>query len=184
MVYTRILIAISNVYFFRLGIELPEKWDLQPKDTNGKEKDVHLVPLDPVKHAAEYDEVSRALHLTARANIQSIERVQNPALFRAYSVRKQAMDKKDGSNEMRLFHGTAGTSCQTINHFGFNRSYCGKNGKKTCLHFQYPNSSSILSFDTSPQRDCLECGLHCSGFLKYTLPPVISPNLGIKRIKF
>ena len=85
--------------------------------------------LDPVKNSTEYNNVSSAVLKTASVNIAKIERVQNPTLYQTYFVRKQAMDKKSDSNEMFLFHGTAGKSVATINRSGFNRSYCGKNGE-------------------------------------------------------
>lgn len=60
-----------------------------------------------------------------------IERVQNPYLWRNYSIKKQHMEMKNGhqNNERRLFHGTSQPTIDHINHNGFNRSYAGKNGK-------------------------------------------------------
>ena len=86
-----------------------------------------------MKNASEYNKVKDAVLRTARINIKKIERVQTPELYHSYSVKKQAMDKKNGSNEMHLFHGTAGSSVPTINRKGFNRSYCGKNGKEEVI---------------------------------------------------
>lgn len=34
-------------------------------------------------------------------------------------------------NERQLWHGTSEAAVDSINMYGFNRSYCGKNGKKT-----------------------------------------------------
>lgn len=92
---------------------------------------MHLVQLDSVVNAEEYKKVSDQFHKTCPNNILKIERVQNPALYGAYIVYKQTMDKAGGrgSNEMNLFHGTKGQKCQLINHKGFNRSFCGENGK-------------------------------------------------------
>lgn len=41
------------------------------------------------------------------------------------------MDEKNGSleNERELFHGTKYESVKSINVHGFNRSFCGENGK-------------------------------------------------------
>ena len=99
---------------------------MHPKDGSGKEKEVHLVLLDPKTN--EYKKVADQLCKTSPVTIVKIERVQNPGLYRTYVVRKEQMDLKNGSNEKLLFHGTAGSSCPSINTFGFNRSYCGKNG--------------------------------------------------------
>ena len=99
---------------------------MHPKDGSGKEKEVHLVLLDP--NASEYKKVVEEVSKTSTVNIIKIERVQNPVLYRQYMVRRDQMEHKKASNEKLLFHGTAGSSCPTINKFGFNRSYCGKNG--------------------------------------------------------
>ena len=102
---------------------------MQPKDSSGKEQEVHLVQLDPVSNSNEYNKVADEIRKTASINITKIERVQNPGLYRAYVVKKEQMEQKNGANEKFLFHGTAKDSCSSINKFGFNRSYCGKNGK-------------------------------------------------------
>ena len=96
--------------------------------------EVHLVQLDPVKDKDEYKKIVDEVAKTAAINITKIERVQNPTLFRTYTVRKQRMDEKNGSNEKRLFHGTTAGSCANINSLGFNRSFCGKNGERRNLH--------------------------------------------------
>ncbi|KAK3755409.1 hypothetical protein QZH41_016615 [Actinostola sp. cb2023] len=109
------------------GIPLPSHWEPQPRNADGKEKVLHLVPLDPVKHQQEYDSVKNAITKTSPINIVNIERIQNPEVHQAYMVKKQKMDEKNGSNEKKLFHGTPVDICNQINHHGFNRSYCGKN---------------------------------------------------------
>lgn len=122
------------IYFFiflSLDVEFPHYWTPQPTDSSGREETVHLVQLDSVANAQEYKKVSDHFHRTCPNNICKIERVQNPALYGAYIVCKQKMDKAGGrgSNEMYLFHGTKGDKCELINHKGFNRSFCGENGK-------------------------------------------------------
>ena len=102
---------------------------MQPKDSSGKDIDVHLAELDPINNATEYSKVADEIKKTIVINITKIERVQNPGLYRAYVVKREQMDQKKGGNEKFLFHGTAQGSCSSINTFGFNRSYCGKNGK-------------------------------------------------------
>ena len=120
-----------SLLFVPLDVEFPHYWTPQPTDSSGREKTVHLVELDPVTNAQEYTKVSDQFRNTCRNNIMKIERVQNPALYGAYIVYKQKMDKAGGrgSNEMSLFHGTKGQKCQLINDKGFNRSFCGENGK-------------------------------------------------------
>ena len=58
-------------------------------------------------------------------------RIQNKELMIQYQSKERAMaDRLSQTNiEKRLFHGTEGNACEKINRFGFNRSYCGKNGE-------------------------------------------------------
>ena len=92
-----------------------------------------MVKLDPTSNPTEYNRVADEIRKTASINITKIERVQNPGLYRAYMVKKDQMEQKNGANEKFLFHGTAQGSCSSINKFGFNRSYCGKNGRRRLL---------------------------------------------------
>ena len=91
---------------------------------------VHAVPLSQTSQ--EYQEVQRKVQASAGAvNIQKIERIQNPHLYQSYTVRKQKMDKDIGGNsERQLFHGTSAKNVSHINTQGFNRSFCGANGKR------------------------------------------------------
>ena len=91
---------------------------------------VHLVELDPEKDSQQYKRVQDQFQQTCSGNqIVKIERVQNPALYGSYMIRKQEMDETKGSNEQWLFHGTPRNNCKLINHTGFNRSFHGKNGE-------------------------------------------------------
>ena len=94
---------------------------------------VHMVPLS--KLSLEYKDVMRKFQASTSSipggvNIQKIERIQNPHLYQCYMVRKQKMDKDIGGNsERQLFHGTEAKNVSHINTQGFNRSFCGVNGK-------------------------------------------------------
>ena len=92
-------------------------------------KEVHTVRLD--RNSPEYKEVSDRFYATAQnVSITSIERIQNPLLYRTYVLKKESMDKVNGGNtERRLLHGTSSESITPINKQGFNRSLCGKNGE-------------------------------------------------------
>ena len=126
MNYTNTTIII----FLPQGVLLPAYWIPQPKDSQGVEMTVHLVELDPEKDSQQYKRVQDRFQQTCSGNqIAKIERVQNPALFGSYMIRKQKMDETKGSNEQWLFHGTPGNNCKLINHTGFNRSFHGKNGE-------------------------------------------------------
>ena len=110
------------------GIPLPKEWDVHPKDSSGKEEEVVLVPLDPVTNANEYKKIADQVLKTSPITITKIQRVQNPTLYRVYVVRKNQMEQKKESNEQTLFLGTVKSSCASINKFGFNRTYSGRNG--------------------------------------------------------
>ena len=118
----------SDVLIFCFSAaSLPDFWVPQPKDQNGAEKRVHLVSLLTTSEA--YQKVQTKFNKTCGKNILKIEQIQNPALYKTFAVRKEKMEEGGGSNEMLLFHGTAGENVSNINHHGFNRSYSGKNGK-------------------------------------------------------
>ena len=106
------------------GNPLPDNW----APMTGHEK-VTLVKLNTT--SIEYQDVLRKFQATAPyVKVQKIERVQNPELYRTFMGKKQEMDKRCGGNsERRLFHGTDGKSIDAINSQGFNRSFCGKNGR-------------------------------------------------------
>ena len=95
---------------------------------------VHTVELSP--RSPEYEAVLHRFQATASAvNINKVERIQNPHLYRGYMVRKQKMDKDLGRNsERQLFHGTDSKHVSHINAQGFNRSLCGANGKLVTLY--------------------------------------------------
>ena len=120
------------IFLFYRGVPLPLNWCVQPKESSGNEKEVYLVELDATSN--EYNKVAEGIRKTASISITKIERVQNPGLYKAYVVKKDQMEQKNGANEKLLFHGTAQGSCSSISTFGFNRSYCGKNGKSSIKH--------------------------------------------------
>ena len=66
-------------------------------------------------------------HGDSACEVTKIERIQNPGLYRAYEVKKQAMSAP--LNEMRLFHGTDEKNVIKINANSFSRSFAGENGK-------------------------------------------------------
>lgn len=97
----------------------------------GKEIDVHLEPLEI--GSTEYQDVlNKFTNTGGKGEIISIERIQNPLLYKHYVVQKEYVDKENPGkdNEKTLFHGTDEESIGNINKKGFNRSYCGKNGEK------------------------------------------------------
>ena len=92
---------------------------------------MHLYELNPANDSQEYQKVQSVFKASCPSNnIVKIERVQNPALYATYAIRKKKMDEGNGSKEMSLFHGTTGENCKMINHTGFNRGFHGRNGKQ------------------------------------------------------
>lgn len=60
-----------------------------------------------------------------------IERIQNRMLLQQYEAKLKLLQGQNPAaitNERKLWHGTANESVASINTYGFNRSYCGKNG--------------------------------------------------------
>ena len=65
-----------------------------------------------------------------------IERIQNRMLLQQYDAKLKLLEKQNPpgcTNERKLWHGTANESVPSINTYGFNRSYCGKNGNRYCI---------------------------------------------------
>ena len=87
------------------------------------------------KQDTEYDKIHdmfKASLLIAtnapKIEVVKIERIQNPRLYQLYQAKKQTMN--NGGNELLLYHGTTKDAVDKINCTGFNRSFCGKNGKQ------------------------------------------------------
>lgn len=51
--------------------------------------------------------------------------------YEAKLMRLERQNPAGTTNERKLWHGTANESVASINTYGFNRSYCGKNGNLT-----------------------------------------------------
>lgn len=61
-----------------------------------------------------------------------IERIQNRILLQQYEAKLKLLEKQnfaDTTNERKLWHGTTNESVASINTYGFNRCFCGQNGK-------------------------------------------------------
>lgn len=68
--------------------------------------------------------------------ILQIERIQNRMLLQQYEAKLKLLEKQNAANttnEKKLWHGTGNDAVASINTYGFNRSYCGKNG----THYKY-----------------------------------------------
>ena len=70
-----------------------------------------------------------------------MRRIQNKSLFHAYEIKRLDIKARypDETIEEQLWHGTSADAVQNINHQGFNRSFCGKNGKVLHIHIAIIN---------------------------------------------
>ncbi|KAL3863199.1 hypothetical protein ACJMK2_004965 [Sinanodonta woodiana] len=111
--------------------EMPPQWDPMDKDN------LKLILLQPA--SKEYTDVVSLFmatvkkeNTTASVPISKIERIQNRTLYAQYQSKKKLIDEMNPgqTNEMDLWHGTAGQAVDSINVHGFNRSFCGKNATK------------------------------------------------------
>ncbi|XP_023278825.1 poly [ADP-ribose] polymerase 14-like [Seriola lalandi dorsalis] len=102
--------------------DVPEHWDAMPANTL-----CHAVTIKA--GTEEYNEVLKLFQASCNLTVIKIERIQNPVLWKSLQIKKREMDQRNGhqNNEKRLFHGTCHTTVNHINHYGFNRSYAGKN---------------------------------------------------------
>ncbi|XP_019646198.1 PREDICTED: poly [ADP-ribose] polymerase 15-like [Branchiostoma belcheri] len=109
---------------------VPETWDPQPHDRNtNRPKVCHMVKLNP--GSPEYSQVrSKFRSSCGSVRILSIERVQAPALWEQFSVKKRNMLSRNSTTpiEKELWHGTNAEACREINLNGFNRRYSGQHG--------------------------------------------------------
>ncbi|KAI0224447.1 Protein mono-ADP-ribosyltransferase PARP14 [Lamellibrachia satsuma] len=160
--------------------ELPTNWSPMAKTDH-----VTLVTLQPTSD--EYQRVNNMLISSARGTVKrviSIERVQNPSLYRQYMLHKEEMKKRSrqpSAIERSLWHGTSAAATQTINVGGFNRSYCGKNatayGKG--VYFAVKSEYSARSTYATPDatgvkfvyKSLVLTGDYTIGNSSYNVPP-------------
>ncbi|XP_022096545.1 poly [ADP-ribose] polymerase 14-like isoform X2 [Acanthaster planci] len=95
-----------------------------------KKEHFRLVPL--AIGTKEYTDVETGFQLSMgrqAVQITQILRIQNRELLMQYQARRTALEARLGRTniEETLYHGTDEQTCDKINKFGFNRSFCGKN---------------------------------------------------------
>ncbi|CAG2225270.1 PARP10_14_15 [Mytilus edulis] len=103
------------------AFDMPSKW--APMDQTENIKIVTLQPADK-----EYQDVVQDFQTNMAGYYNSI--IKNRTLQQQYAAKKKSMDStnaKGNNNELKLWHGTAMEAVDSINTYGFNRSYCGKN---------------------------------------------------------
>ncbi|XP_036364571.1 protein mono-ADP-ribosyltransferase PARP14-like isoform X2 [Octopus sinensis] len=103
-------------------------------DTWSSMGDKELIKIVRVTNGPEYDDIQATFHRNLLSyHIIKIERIQNRALYQRYQSLKKQFEAENPkiTNEVDgLWHGTAEGSVDRINKYGFNRSYCGKNGTR------------------------------------------------------
>ena len=107
--------------------DYPKSWENQPNDSKGGLKVVHYVSVPP--YTSEYDMATKRLldtMGTAKHEVVSVKRVQNPAEYTRYMSLKTTWNTLYGPavlKERELFHGTKKDSVDPICSTGFNRSF-------------------------------------------------------------
>ncbi|XP_076106097.1 protein mono-ADP-ribosyltransferase PARP15-like isoform X2 [Mytilus galloprovincialis] len=107
---------------------LPQNW--APMGQNEAIKIVTLQSADK-----EYQDVVRDLQSNSgkggrNFNVIQIQKIQNRCLQHQYVAKKRLMDSTNDTgtkNERRLWHGTPMDTIDSINTYGFDRSFCGRN---------------------------------------------------------
>ncbi|KAK3593994.1 hypothetical protein CHS0354_040740 [Potamilus streckersoni] len=110
------------------NFDLPANWKLMEKETG-----FELVTLEP--ESEEYLQVVLKFHQTMvfpMYDVVKVTRIQNPILWRYYSVKKMEMLSDNegfgGVEELQLFHGTVSSVIDSICKKGFDWRVSGKNG--------------------------------------------------------
>ncbi|XP_078312815.1 protein mono-ADP-ribosyltransferase PARP14-like [Crassostrea virginica] len=102
-----------------------------PKEWSPMEEKDNLVVAEVYSGTSEYsDVIQKFLRQVGKLEIIKLERIQNKMLYQQYLAKKKLLDSQNPQgtqNERELWHGTAPEAVNSINSFGFNRSYCGKN---------------------------------------------------------
>ncbi|XP_069791374.1 protein mono-ADP-ribosyltransferase PARP14-like isoform X2 [Narcine bancroftii] len=123
----------------------------------------------------EYQKVEELFRTTvSHFVILKIERIQNIYLWNNYMIKKQMINEKNPAetkNESCLFHGTPPDTLESINHFGFNRSFAGRNatmyGNGTYFAKNAQYSISYSKPDTHRMRYMylarVLTGMYCQG---------------------
>jgi poly [ADP-ribose] polymerase 10/14/15 len=134
----------------------PKMWSTKDIDPAG----VKLVMLDATDgDAVEYKKVADSFLESSSANIVSVERIQNLALWQSYAAKKQTLllrgesEGVEGSKlkeyeKPMLFHGTSEWASEKIMAQGFNRSFCGKNATAYGKGVYFAVNSSYSACDT------------------------------------
>ncbi|CAG2232384.1 PARP10_14_15 [Mytilus edulis] len=166
------------------AFELPLSWEKM-----GEKENLKIVQLKPTDQ--EYQDVSQKFITTAggtKVTFVKIERIQNKTLYQQFVAKKKSMDAtnpKTVNNEKQLWHGFSVDALDSINRYGFNRSYCGKNavafgaGVYFAVEVRYSIQDTYSKPDPSGHKRMYLCrvltGEYCNGKGGMRVPPA-KPN--------
>ncbi|XP_041371316.1 protein mono-ADP-ribosyltransferase PARP15-like [Gigantopelta aegis] len=128
-----------------------------PPEWNPMNKDDFVMYVQVPPGTKEYDSVIQNFTSTLdqAITIVKIERIQNRTLYCQYHVMKDRFcgQNQGIQNERILWHGTSSNAITSINTFGFNRSYCGKNATRFGQGVYFATKSSYSINDRFAVRD-------------------------------
>lgn len=110
-------------------VQYPDSW--QKMDMNEQDF-THYVLCELPISSDEFVKVYETIMSRDRPDgvqVCQIHRIQNPFRWRRYQTFRTEIARRGECNEAVLFHGTCHGAATSIFQTGFNRSYCGKNGK-------------------------------------------------------
>ncbi|CAG2240039.1 PARP10_14_15 [Mytilus edulis] len=131
--------------------EPPSTWTHMDEKENLK-----VVPL--VSTDQEYKDVVKTFTDTARGVNVELKEYKNKTLYQQYIAKKKSVDatnKPGHQNERLLWHGFSKDAMDSINRYGFNRSYCGKNLTAYGLgvYFAVESAYSVQDTYSVPDKD-------------------------------
>ena len=123
-------ISAHASYLYCHWTELPKKWNVINLDEGVKQ--IKLKKTEDKEYAVVENEFRLSVEPES-GEIIDIQRIQNPALYLQYAVKKHIMETYSNCDcEQLLFHGTKKESIDKINAQGFNRAFAGQNGEFYC----------------------------------------------------
>ncbi|KAM4626869.1 protein mono-ADP-ribosyltransferase PARP15-like [Discoglossus pictus] len=163
--------------------------DIPPSWTDMGSSEFMAVTLQ--EDSQEYKEVEGNFVKTSTktsVKVIKVERIQDLKQWQSYTVKMQAVNRKypNQLNERHLYHGTSFDVTKKINHHGFNRSFCGKNGKAYGQGTYFAKEAYYSSHDkfSVPDQDenkyvyqaAVITGTYCAGKQSYKEPPRINED--------
>lgn len=173
------------------SFEIPPTWTSMDSKEN-----VSVVTL--LQNSQEYQDVQNDFVQSTGQTIVKIERIQNKMLLQQYEAKLKLLEGQNPAgttNERKLWHGTANESVASINTYGFNRSYCGKNavvhgnGVYFAVNASYSARDQYSPRDFNGNKRIYRCrvltGEFCQGAQGMKVPPNKSnPGAGTTHILY